>query len=120
MTESPTRKSSPPIKVYCLPEEKLEIERRARAAGQSAAKYLREVGQSHEIRGVLDYEHVRELIRINGDLGRLGGLLKLWLTNDERVREFSPETIGKLLAKIEANQVALSTSISQVMATRNH
>jgi hypothetical protein len=37
-----------------------------------------------EIHGVLDHQRVDELARINGGLGRPGGLLKLWLTNDEK------------------------------------
>jgi hypothetical protein len=67
-----TRKSSTPIKEYCLPEEKEQIEVQAKRAGMSAARYLREVGQGYHISGVVDYEQVRELARINGDLGRLG------------------------------------------------
>lgn len=77
-----TRKGSPPIKVYCLPEERAEIEANAKMAGVSVARYLRDVGQGYQIKGVMDYEYVRELVRVNGDLGRLGGLLKLWLTDD--------------------------------------
>jgi len=26
-----------------------------------------------------------ELVKINADLGRIGGLLKMWLTNDEKL-----------------------------------
>ena len=88
-----TRKHSPPIKVYCLPAEKQEIEALAEQAGMSAARYLREVGQGYQITGVVDCKQVRELARINGDLGRLGGLLKLWLTQDQRARSFGEDTI---------------------------
>ncbi|WP_430886848.1 plasmid mobilization protein [Halomonas llamarensis] len=70
-----TRKSSTPIKVYCLPEEKEHIEAQAKRAGMSAARYLREVGQGYKIKGVVDCEQVRELARINGDLGRLGNIM---------------------------------------------
>ena len=87
-TERVMRKGSTPIKVYCLPEEKEQIETQAKRAGMSAARYLREVGQGYHISGVVDYEQVRELARINGGLGRLGGLLKLWLTDDVRTAQF--------------------------------
>jgi hypothetical protein len=99
-----TRKSSTPIKVYCLPEEKEQIETQAKRAGMSAARYLREVGQGYHISGVVDYEQVRELDRINGDLGRLGGLLKLWLIDDVRTAQFGQATILAVLSKIEATQ----------------
>lgn len=42
-----------------------------------------------------------DLARINGDLGRLGGLLKLWLTNDARVAQFGESTIRAVLSRIE-------------------
>lgn len=99
-----TRKSGPPIKVYCLPEERKEIEANARAAGVSMARFLREVGQGYQLRGVMDYHYVRELAKVNGDLGRLGGLLKLWLTDDIRTARYGERTIRALLARIEVTQ----------------
>lgn len=92
------------LRVPVLPDEKEAIERQAKQAGMSVARYLREVGQGYEIRGVMDYEQVRELARINGDLGRLGGLLKLWLINDERTARFGENTIRAILGRIEATQ----------------
>jgi hypothetical protein len=47
----------------------------------------------------MDYEYVRELVRVNGDLGRLGGLLKLWLTDDPRTARFGDATILALLGR---------------------
>lgn len=98
------RKRRQHLRVPVFPEEKEEIERQARQAGLSVARYLREVGQGYEIKGITDYERVRELARINGDLGRLGGLLKLWLTDDVRTAKFGEATILALLGRIEATQ----------------
>lgn len=102
--DKPTRKNSPPLKVYCLPDERAEIQAKARDAGLSVSAYLLAVGQGYRIRSITDYERVQELARINGDLGRLGGLLKLWLTNDERTAQFSEATLYAVLSKIEATQ----------------
>jgi len=99
-----TRKNSPPIKVYCLPEEREQIEANAKAAGMSLSTFLLTVGQGYKVTGIVDFEQVRELARINGDLGRLGGLLKLWLTNDVRTAQFGEATIRALLNRIEAKQ----------------
>jgi len=99
-----TRKNSTPLKVYCLPEERELIESNAKRSGLSVARYLREVGQGYQVRGVVDAQQVRELARINGDLGRLGGLLKLWLTDDVRTLKFGTATILALLARIETSQ----------------
>ena len=113
-----TRKGSPPIKVYCLPEERAEIEANAKRAGVSVARYLRDVGQGYQIKGVMDYEYVRELVRVNGDLGRLGGLLKLWLTDDARTARFGVKTILALLGKIEATQDKMSGIMESVVRPR--
>lgn len=118
-TERVTRKSSTPIKVYCLPEEKEQIEAQAKRAGMSAARYLREVGQGYHISGVVDYEQVRELARINGDLGRLGGLLKLWLTDDVRTAQFGQSTILAVLSKIEATQEEMGNVMTKIVMPRS-
>lgn len=113
-----TRKSCTPIKVYCLPEERAVIEENARRAGLSASTYLREVGQGYQIQGVTDAEQVRELVRVNGDLGRLGGLLKLWLMNDAKVAGFGPNTILALLQRIETNQERMSHLMEFILRPR--
>lgn len=116
--KKPTRKSSSPIKVYCLPEEKAEIESNAASVGKSVSAFLLAVGQGYQVTGVVDYEQVRELSRINGDLGRLGGLLKLWLTNDERTACFGDATIKAVLSKIDATQDEMARLMMTVVTPR--
>lgn len=113
-----TRKRYHHLRVPVFPEEKEGIERQARQAGLSVACYLREVGQGYEIKGITDYEQVRELARINGDLGRLGGLLKLWLTDDVRTAKFGTETILALLGRIEATQDEMGRVMKAVIRPR--
>lgn len=109
------------LRVPVLPEEKTAIEQQAEAAGLSVAAYLRNVGLGYEIHGILDYRCVQDLTRTNGDLGRVGGLLKLWLTNDERFMQFRPikvrAIILQLLARIESNQNELRTIIKKIIAS---
>ncbi|WP_416391858.1 conjugal transfer transcriptional regulator TraJ [Alloalcanivorax xenomutans] len=116
--ERPTRKSSPPIKVYCLPNERAAIEQNAAAAGMSLSSFLLTVGMGYKITGIVDYEHVREMARINGDLGRLGGLLKLWLTDDVRAARFGEATIHALLSRIEETQDELGKVMMGVVRPR--
>ncbi|MBZ0067853.1 MAG: conjugal transfer transcriptional regulator TraJ [Thiobacillus sp.] len=113
-----TRKASPPIKVYCLPEERARIEANAEAAGLSLSAYLLAVGQGYAVQGVMDYEKVRELAAINGDLGRLGGLLKLWLTDDIRTAHFGESTIRALLGRIERTQDQMTGVMRAVVRPR--
>ena len=106
------------LRVPVFPDEKALIEAQARRAGMSVARFLREVGQGYRIGGVVDCAQVRELARINGDLGRLGGLLKLWLTNDERTAEFGEATLRALLARIEATQGEMGQVMLKVVMPR--
>ncbi|WP_442963011.1 plasmid mobilization protein [Pseudomonas sp. Leaf127] len=45
----------------------------------SRSGYLRAVALNYPIRSVVDLAAVADLAKINGDLGRVAGLLKLWL-----------------------------------------
>jgi hypothetical protein len=92
------------LRVPVHADEEALIKDQAAAAGRSVASYLRSVGMGYPIRGILDNKRVEELAKINGDLGRLGGLLKLWLTNDARTEQFGEATIRALLSKIEDTQ----------------
>jgi hypothetical protein len=103
-----TRKSSLPIKVYCLPEERKIIKENAKAAGMSLSAFLLSVGQGYQVQGIVDYERVRNLARINGDLGRVGGLLKLWLTDDVRKAVVGSKAIYDLLARIDETQAQMA------------
>jgi hypothetical protein len=116
-TRAPTRKGRH-LRVPVLPEEEELIKKLAMAANKTVAAYLRNVGMGYEVRGMLDHRRVEELIRINGDLGRLGGLLKLWLTNDERTSAFGESTVRALLGKIEDTQGAMLAVIREVVISR--
>jgi len=106
-----TRKGSPPIKVYCLPDEKRQIASKAKAAGLSNSTYLLNVGIGYEVESVIDSRLIMDLAKVNADQGRLGGLLKLWLTNDERFAGFEEAkmraTIKAVLSRIEETQERL-------------
>lgn len=114
-----TRKGNSPIKVYCLPEERAQIEANAKAAGMSLSSYLLAVGQGYKIQGVVDFEQVKELAKINGDLGRLGGLLKLWLTDDVRTARFGAETITAVLERVMQTQAEMSAVMTKVVMPRS-
>lgn len=67
------------LRVVVSASERAEIERLAAVAGLSVSAYLRAAGLNHPIKSVYDLDAVRDLVAIAGDLGRLGGLMKLWL-----------------------------------------
>jgi hypothetical protein len=120
--KAPTRKARQ-LRVPVLPYEAEEIRRLASAAGLPVATYLRNVGLGYRLRGILDNQRVEELARINGDLGRLGGLLKLWLTDDPRTARFGETTILAVLSKIEDTQLEMQRIMRDVVlpnAGRKH
>lgn len=101
---SPITRKARHLRVPVLPSEADEIKRLATAAGLPVAAYLRSVGLGYRLCNALDHSKIDELLRINGDLGRLGGLLKLWLTDDARTARFGEATIRAVLSKIEDTQ----------------
>ena len=106
------------LRVPVLHDEAQSIKELAAAAGLSVASYLRKVGLGYRVQGILDNKRVEELAKINGDLGRLGGLLKLWLTNDHKTAHIGPNTIRAVLSKIEDTQTEMITVMRAVVMPR--
>ncbi|MQA21675.1 conjugal transfer transcriptional regulator TraJ [Rugamonas rivuli] len=113
-SKAPTRKALH-LRVPVLQEEAQAIRLLASNAGLPVATYLRKVGLGYRVHGILDHRRVEELARINGDLGRLGGLLKLWLTDDARTARFGETTILAVLSKIEDTQRAMQDIMRDVV-----
>lgn len=113
-----TRKDSPPLKVYCLPEERAKIKENASAVGLPVSSYLLNVGIGYEIKSTLDSKLVGDLVKVNADLGRLGGLLKLWLTDDKKLAAagggLTEGAVRLLLRRIEGTQAAMFESVKKL------
>ena len=107
------------LRVPVLQTEADAIRKSAAAAGLPVAAYLRNVGLGVEVRSVLAHKRVEELATLNADLGRLGGLLRLWLEDDIRARQFEPTTIRALLSKIEQNQTRMVEVMRTVVLPRS-
>lgn len=105
-----TRKSSPSIRVYCIPDKKAHVGAGARNAGKTASSYLPSLGMGYEVGSVIDAYLAGELVKINADR-TLGRTVEMWITNDERFAGFEEaqmrRTIGVVLSKIEETQQAL-------------
>ena len=117
--ENITRKNGRHLRVPVLPEEEEAIKSNAKTAGLSIAAYLRNVGLGYQPRSVLDLNAIDELAKVNADLGRLGGLLKMWLTNDEKLAMHEPvqiqQTIFGVLVKIGEVQLELLEKVKKVL-----
>ena len=106
-----TRKGNTPIKVWVTPSEKQAIDANAKACGMSMSAYLRQVGIGMPVKSILDHQCIADLAKVNADQGRLGGLLKLWLTNDAKLKPYDRAKLSvniiKLLAEIKRLQALL-------------
>ena len=98
-----------------LPDEEAAIKEKARQAGLSVAAYLRNVGIGYRIEGVIDAELVRELAKINGDQGRLGGLLKLWLTNSEKLGNQGPDHQRRLIHGVLDRIITMQSALLRLV-----
>ena len=69
------------LQVIVTDAERAEIKARAAAASLSVSAYLRAACMGATFRSAASsHEQVTALAKVNADQGRLGGLLKLWLT----------------------------------------
>lgn len=103
----PTRKKGRHLRVPVLPDEETQIKSNAANAGLSIAEYLRRISLGYPIQSAIDKDYVLQLSKINADMGRLGGLLKLWLVQDRRVAHFDYTQIKALLDGIQSMQDAM-------------
>ena len=93
--------------------ERAEIKQRAQTAGLSVSGYLRAAALNHRISSVLDHATVGELVKVAGDQGRLGGLLKLWLV--DRPGKGAPEIeVRRLLERLGELQSTLAEIVARL------
>ena len=115
----PRRKEQPPFKVYCHESERIQIIRNALATGKTVSEYMRNVSIGYRVQSNVNAEQARELIRLKGDMGRLGGLLKLLLANEERFDGMTGERLQfetiKLLDEISENQKRVRSAIKDLI-----
>lgn len=95
------QKRSHTLRVVVSDDERAKIAANAKLTRLSVSSFLRRVGQGFEPKTALDHERVMDLHRLRGDLGRMGGLLKLWLT-DRAGEGANVEDVRAVLNDIEA------------------
>ncbi len=84
------------VSVWVTPEEAAGLSDRAKQVSMSKSGYLRAVGLNQPVRSVADLHAVQMLAKVNGDLGRVAGLLKLWLV-EKRGQGARPAEVEALM-----------------------
>jgi hypothetical protein len=107
-----TRRESSRIKVLVTPEEKAAITVKADAHSLSVSSYLRRLGLALPVESTVDQRAILDLVKINADLGRLGGLIKMWLTSNAGFELLSAQGLQRKLEKTLADVRALQKKMS--------
>ncbi|HHV2834603.1 TPA: plasmid mobilization protein [Escherichia coli] len=94
-------------------DEKAELADRAAQAGLSLSAYMKVAGLNAPIRARADLSAVTDLVRVNGDLGRVAGLLKLWLA-EKRGQGARPVDVEAMMKDFRALQEELRSIMIRV------
>ncbi|MCV4282732.1 plasmid mobilization protein [Pseudomonas capsici] len=115
--KAPARRRGKPIEVWVTDEEKAAITERAEEAGMSRSGYLRALGLNTPIRSVVDLTAVADLAKVNGDLGRVAGLLKLWLA-EKYGQGAEPVDIESLMVSFRVLKAQVRDLMSRIVYER--
>lgn len=83
MKKHAPRDRNRPLYVYVNDDERSVIDAKATSAGMTLSNYLRAAALNRRIRPLHDHEAIRILAKVNGDQGRLGGLLRMYLNDPD-------------------------------------
>lgn len=104
----PSKKSV--IKSYVSADDYARIAESASRAGIPMSAFVRQVCLGNPPRSRDGLHAVKELLHVNADLGRLGGLLKLWLSEPDR----NQREVRMLLHELEAAKAQLAAKIMEL------
>jgi len=107
-------KNKPYLTVYLSEDERQKIIGLAGKAGLPVSRFIKRVCLGQEVRSTVDQQAVLALLHSKGDLGRLGGLLKLHLA-EARQAEPWHEDLRALLRQMEAKQRELAAGFDLVV-----
>jgi hypothetical protein len=102
-----TRPRKNRIEVWCDNDEFALIKANAQSSKLSNSEFLRNLGRGHEPKSAFDGETIHEFAKVHSDQGRLGGLLKLWLS-EEKGQGAPVKNVRSLLQEIESLQFIIA------------
>lgn len=107
------------ITARVTPGELETIREKASDHGLTISTYCRDIALNYPIRCIVDQKAIKALLDISGDMGRLGGLFKHWLTKTEDVKidltsKRSYKDIEFLVEDIIATQKKLKAKIIEL------
>ena len=109
------RKTTTPLKVCVLPEERTFIQEQAKLCCRTTSTYLRDLALGYQPQSKTDSDVVREMMSVNANLARLGNLLKLWLADDQKAQGFNHEQIQSLLNVLTETAQTLRNKADKIL-----
>ena len=98
------QKRSKVIYIRVTENEHEEVNRLSKMYGVTTSDYLRNIALNYPLKSRVDQLAFLELQKCRGDLGRLGGLLKMWLSNKDRRPGLEEMEVKTLLKRIDESQ----------------
>lgn len=90
----------PRITFRLTEEELIRIDEKSYECGMSRSQYVRQTAIGVIPKSKLDKQIIHQLFLLHGDIGRLGGLFKLWLTRSEDKNFHQKMSISELVFEI--------------------
>ena len=109
MRKDPSERRTQRVASNVTESEYSELTAASERAGLSLSNYIRRVSLGHRVPSREDSQARRELLKVNADLGRLGGLLKQALAAGQ-----SKEAVYALLHRIDQAQRLLAEKIRAI------
>lgn len=103
------------LHAYLTPDEYDQVKAMADQVGLSISTFVRRVCLGQDVRPVADQEAIRALLKANADLGRLGGLFKMAIT-EGRIRDMQHTEFRQTLRRIEKSQAQVAANCRAVGA----
>jgi hypothetical protein len=105
--EKEARDRKNPLRVVVSSKERQLITANAKNANLSVSAFLRNLGMGFQPKSTFDQDAIHELVKLHADQGRLGGLLKLWLT-DRKGEGANASEVRSVLLLIESLQIEIA------------
>lgn len=102
------------IQVVVTDAEKKQIEDSAALAKLSASQYLRDLGLGYQPKSLVDVMVLLEIRSVKSDMNKIGGLLKLLMSNEVIDPKEFRSTVNGLLLDFSRNQQSLDLLLADI------
>lgn len=102
------------LKTYLTPEEYEKIMESADRTGLSLSTFAKRLCLGLPVPSLENQKARRELLKVNADIGRLGGLFKLCLSEKEGPLVALHQEVRRVLREIEARQRELKAAVARI------